>query len=35
LVVGFEDFEFLGVEGEERVYGGLGDASMIVLWIVP
>ena len=35
LVAGFQDFGFLGVEGEEAVYRGLGDAVLIVIGIVP
>jgi hypothetical protein len=35
LVVGFQDDYFFGVEGEDDVYGGLGDAVFVVLGIVP
>ncbi len=35
LVAGFQNFQFAGVEGEEGVYGGLGDAVLIVVGIVP
>lgn len=35
MVAGFQDFESLGVEGEEGVYRGLGHAVVIVIGIVP
>jgi hypothetical protein len=35
LVSGFQDFDVFGVEGCEGVNGGLGDAELIVLRIVP